>query len=88
MTFQPEYEQAGHPYSQEKRLGRVMWVCGWQEVYKLAGKIEVSPRQLSRFLAGDEIPPHILAKLAEELDCPGEYLQEEENGGAPDPRAS
>lgn len=78
----PEHIQAGRPYSLSHRLGRVMKARGWEEVYLFAAEVEVSPRVISRYLAGEKIPPHHLYKFSLELDCPGEWLQEEENGGA------
>lgn len=72
----------GRPYSLSTRLGRVMKLRGNDDAYHLAAQVDISPRQLSRYLAGESIPPHHLVRLAEELECPGEMLQEETNGGS------
>jgi hypothetical protein len=71
----------GRPYNISKRLGRVMKLRGNDDLYHFAAEVDISPRQISRYLAGEPIPPHHLARMAEELDCPGEMLQEAENGG-------
>lgn len=81
----PERTKAGHPFSTEHRLGRVIAVRGYEEIFHFASEVDISPRVLSRYLAGEPIPGYDLVKLSEALDCPGEFLQEESNGGAKDP---
>jgi hypothetical protein len=78
------YEVSGRPYSTDFRLGRLMRHSGHTDVYHLAAELDISPRQMSRYLAGEEIQTHHLMKLSVELNVPGNWIQEEANGGLSD----
>lgn len=84
MTRQGNYK--GRPYSQTTRLGKVMKIRNVGKLYEFAAMVGISTRQLSKYLAGEEIRNDHLVVLSEELGVEGGYLQEVGNGGVEVPK--
>lgn len=81
MSLLPDNIVPGRPYNQSYRLGKMMKARGHTDAYHICGKVDISPRQISRYLAGEAINADHLARLSVELNVPGGLLQEVINGG-------
>lgn len=81
MTRQGNYQ--GRPYCKDTRLGKIMWLKGYKQLYIFAGEVGISTRKLTDYLNGRcAIRNDHLMMLSQKLGVKPEYLLEIKDGGA------
>lgn len=77
----PDHIVPGRPFATETRLGKILVAQGHTDYYHFCAEVDISPRQFSRYLAGEEMSPVHLARIAKELGLSERVIMEEEHGG-------